>query len=166
MDKLVFPALAALAGGLIANKLRIPAGALIGAMIAVGAYNLLRTEANIPAELRVGIQIAAGALIGSRITSGALAGMKGLVLPALIMIGAVLATNFAIGFILYKTGRIDLSTALFASAPGGLTEMTLAADAVGADAPKVAALQLVRLICVLSFLPFLQRVVVGLMDKR
>ncbi|MGE5550899.1 MAG: AbrB family transcriptional regulator [Bacteroidota bacterium] len=165
MLKPVYTLAVAAVGGLIGVKLKLPAGALIGAMLAVGVYNLLSNQADMPSELRVGIQIAAGAMIGARVTRDTLMGLKEMLVPAIIMVAAVLAINFLVGYIIFKTSRLDLATSLYASAPGGMTEMTLAADAMGADAPKVAILQLIRLLCVLSFLPFLQKLVIGFLAR-
>ena len=48
---------------------------------------------------------------------------------------------------------MDPVTALFACAPGGLTDMALIAADLGADSSKVAAMQMMRLVSVIALYP-------------
>ncbi len=162
MDKLFPTLLFAAIGGILGDKIKLPAGALIGAMVAVGAYNIFGNQAYMPPQFRLGIQILAGAMIGLQINQETLSGLKMLLVPALIMIVSVMAICFTAGFLMYKFTGLDLTTALFASAPGGMTEMSLAADSLGANAPQVALLQLIRLLSVIIILPFLVRFILGI----
>ena len=166
MDKLLITLLVATVGGLLGYNLKLPAGALIGAMVAVGLYNLFFHGARMPLQMQVIVQIVAGAMIGLRINAGTFADLKAIIFPALIMVFSVVIIGFIIGFMLYRFTGMDLTTALFASAPGGLTEMTLAADSMGAEAPKVAMLQLLRLTCVISLMPFIIKTTVGFLEKK
>ena len=59
-------ALVAIAGGYTAMRLRVPAGALLGAMIAVTVFNLIFEKATMPADMKLISQIATGAYIGAR----------------------------------------------------------------------------------------------------
>ena len=52
------------AGGLTAYTLRIPAGALLGSMLAVGIYNCLGFKAFMPSQVRIGARILVGTLLG------------------------------------------------------------------------------------------------------
>jgi uncharacterized membrane protein AbrB (regulator of aidB expression) len=51
---------------------------------------------------------------------------------------------------------------MFASTPGGLQEMALLADDLGADTTKVTILQTARLMCVISFSPAMISFLTGL----
>ena len=157
--------LAATAGGLLFYKLRVPAGALIGSMLAVAVYNLVSDKALVPHSLRVATQILAGAYIGMRVNREALSAMKTMILPVAIIVLSVLAINLIVGFVLYKVTKLDLATCLFGAAPAGVVEMTLAGEALGADAPKVALMQLVRMFSVLSFMPFILRAALNLLHR-
>ena len=119
-----------------------------------------------PLQMQVIVQIVAGAMIGLRINASTFADLKAIIFPALIMVFSVVIIGFIIGFMLYRFTGMDLATALFASAPGGLTEMTLAADSMGAEAPKVAMLQMLRLTCVISLMPFIIKTTVGFLEKK
>ena len=56
---------------------------------------------------------------------------------------------------LSKLTKLDLTTSLFASAPGGVSDMAIIASELGADPAKVAALQTLRLIVVIVLFPTL-----------
>lgn len=159
MERFFLTMMVATVGGLIGLKLKIPAGALIGAMFAVGIYNIMGRESYIPANVRIAIQIVAGAMIGLQVGKDTILGLKDMVVPAVIIIFGVVVINLVIGLLIAKFSNLDLATSLFASAPGGLTEMTLAANALGADTPKVALLQLLRLVSVITILPLILRYV-------
>lgn len=163
--KVVGTLLVGAAGGLLFYRLRIPAGALIGSMLAVALYNLISDKALVPYGVRLGIQIMAGAMIGMRVNRGTLESLKTMALPVAIIVVSVLAINLIVGFALYKVTRLDLATCLFGAAPGGIVEMTLAGEALGADTPKVALMQLVRLFSVLSFMPFILRGALTLLNR-
>lgn len=163
--KILGTLLAATAGGLLFYKLRVPAGALIGSMLAVAVYNLASDKAVVPYGVRVGIQILAGAIIGVRVSRETLLSLKTMIGPVAIIVASVLAINLIVGFVLYKVTGMDLATCLFGAAPGGVVEMTLAGEALGADTPKVALMQLVRLFSVMSFMPFILRAAINLLNR-
>jgi len=163
--KIAGTVLAATAGGLLCYKLRLPAGALIGSMLAVALYNVISDEAVIPYGVRVGVQILAGAFIGMRINRQNLLSLKTMILPVAIMVVSMLAINLIVGFVLYKLTRLDLATCLFGAAPAGIVEMTLAGEAVGADPAKVALMQLGRLFSVISFMPFILKAAMNLLSR-
>lgn len=165
IGKLVGTLVAATAGGLLFYKLRVPAGALLGSMLAVAVYNLVTDKAVIPYSLRVATQILAGAYIGMRVNREALATLKTMILPVAIIVLAMLTVNLIVGFVLYKLTRLDLATCLFGAAPAGVVEMTLAGEALGADAPKVALMQLVRMFSVISLMPFILRAALNLLNR-
>jgi|SRR5690554_35808 len=156
--KLITTVVIAILGGLLGHKLRIPAGGILGAMMAVGVYNLLGKEAYLPANIGVAAQIMAGAIIGLRVNKATILGLKDMLIPSVIIVFGVLLTSLVIGFVISKFSDMSLATCLFASAPGGITEITLASGDFGADTAKVALLQSLRLVSVIAILPNALRV--------
>ena len=156
MIKTIVTLAAAIIGGLIFHRLKLPAGALFGAMIFVAVINcIIKENITFPAELKIALQIMAGAFIGLNINREFLSVLKTLVIPALVIVVSVILLNLIIGYLLYKIAGLDSATALFASAPGGIMEMILVADSLGADTVKVAILHLVRLLAVLTCIPLI-----------
>lgn len=140
-------------GGLIALKLKVPAGAMVGSMLSVALYNIITGEAYFPQYLRVVTQIATGAFIGAGITKKDVLDLKSVIKPAVLMVSSMIILDVFLGYIMFKITDIDLVTSLFACAPGGLVDMSLISTDLGADSSKVALLQMVRLMSVLIVLP-------------
>jgi membrane AbrB-like protein len=140
-------------GGILGIILNVPAGAMVFSMIAAAAFNITTGKGCFPRKFRFITQSATGALIGSRMTSADIVGLKEILLPALVLTIGMMCLTFIIGYSIYKFSKFDLITALLASTPGGLTEITMMAEDVGADAPKVAVLHLFRLVVVISAFP-------------
>lgn len=153
MDKIAYTLIIAVIGGLIGIKLRIPAGALIGAMIAVAIFNILSGKGAMPSNFKLAAQMVVGGMIGLNFTMETVRGLKDLILPAIILVVGLTVFSVLLGLIISKLTGIDLITALFSSAPGGLADMTLISEAYGANTPNVVLLHLTRLITVITVLP-------------
>lgn len=146
---------AAFAGGAIAIRLRIPAGGMIGGMVAVAALNILTGNCNMYAEVRIAVQICLGAMSGSRVGRREVADMKRLIVPIALMFCVCLALNLAFGMIVLRTTSLDIGTALLSITPGGATDMVFVAADIGADTGMVGVMQSLRMIfsnCVLTII--------------
>lgn len=139
----------ALGGAYAADRLRIPAGAVIGPMVLSAAVHLAGvTESSPPTLVVWAAQVVIGsalgcqfvgfplALIGRTILHGAVAGA--------MMVGLAVAAGAVVGLL----AGIPVSTVVLGFAPGGLAEMSLVAIALGADAAFVATHHLVRIVLV------------------
>lgn len=155
MDKVIYTLAIALIGGYAGIRLKIPAGAFIGAMFSVAVFNICTDKGYIPSNFKSVAQIVIGGIIGLNFTADTIRGLKELIAPALILSFGLMVSSVFLGFVISKATGLDMMTALFSSAPGGLADMTIISDAYGAETPKVALLHLVRLITVFSVLPFL-----------
>lgn len=145
------------AGGLLGYWADIPAGVMIGSMVFVAVFQVIKERAVVPVKMRIFTQLFVGAMIGSGMTMNDITGLREIILPAVILILGLIVINIIIGFVIRKFCRYSVATCLFASAPGGIIEMTLIADEMGADTPKVALLQLVRLMSVIILFPVFLR---------
>lgn len=153
MTELFITLVVGLVGGLIAQGLKVPAGAMIGAMFSVAAYNIITGDAFIPQNVNVVTQIVVGAFIGSGIKRKDVVELKQVVKPAILMVLGMIILDLFIGFLMFKVTGIDLVTSLFACAPAGIVDMSLVSRDFGADTSKVAILHLVRLMSVITLLP-------------
>ncbi len=158
MGYLALTLLIAAIGGFVALKLRIPAGALIGSMVLVAVIRGSGVQLGVlPSWTRLAVQMVLGAMIGLSITPQVLQELKQIALPAAILVITLLTTGLITGFVISKISRLDIITSLFSTAPGGMTDMVLLSSVLGADAPKVAALHLIRVVSVLIVMPPLLR---------
>lgn len=145
----------ALAGGLAFQALSIPAGAILGAILAVALLNLGSDKASYPLSLKVMVQIAAGTYIGSRITLSSFSSMHVLLVPALILVVELFFMAFVAAFVLHKVCHLSWATALFSATPGGIQEMGLISDELGLETPKIVLMHTFRILAVLGVLPFM-----------
>jgi membrane AbrB-like protein len=78
------------------------------------------------------------------------------------MLSAFLVLNLLTGFIIHLVSPLDLMTSLMCTVPGGISDTPIIAASMGADAPKVAVMQIVRQVFGIGVLPSL----ILLYDKR
>ena len=139
--------------GLIFWQLGIPAGAIVGAMIGAGTFNVLTGKGYFPPGLRLPLQMLAGSFIGLRMDRASLLAMGEIIVPILIIFAAVVFMTVITAFVVHKLTGLDVVTSLMASTPGGLSEMTMLADELKLDAPKVVVMQTFRLMSVIILFP-------------
>ena len=154
----------AVAGGVLFWQLGINAGAMIGSMLAVAALNLATGRAQRSTKLRIGIQVVAGAFVGQSMTRNNLSLMIELMIPVLLMILSVLVYMAVVSLTLIWLSKLNRTTCMLVSAPGGLQEISLMAEDLSADAPKVMVLQTTRLMTVIALFPTLLSFVIDGLD--
>ena len=145
----------AFVGGAIAIRLKIPAGGMIGGMLAVAILNVLTGECLMYSEVKIAVQICLGAMSGSRVGRKELADMRRLILPILLMFCVCLMLNVLFGIAVLKTTSMDIQTSLLSITPGGATDMIFVAADIGADTGMVGIMQSLRMIfsnCVLTII--------------
>jgi len=156
----------ALAGGIVGYKLKLPAGALLCAMIFVVTFNLLTDKGYFYSNLRVGVQILSGVMIGSRIGKKDIIELRQMIFPIVILIIGMVVLNVSFGLAIYSFSSLDVPTSLFASAPGGVSDMAMISEDLGANPSYVAVLQIFRQLTIYSCYPVLLKKVVVSYRKR
>ncbi|MBQ1319506.1 MAG: AbrB family transcriptional regulator [Solobacterium sp.] len=160
MDILITIAIAA-AGGLLAKKMKIPAGAMTGAMIFVVIFGLLTNRSSFPAEYKVYVQFFSGALIGVKLRKEDIIGLKTMVLPGVVQVLSMLALNLIFGLLMHYMGGLDIPTAFFSSAPAGMQDMALISADYGANPLYVSIIQMLRIVFIVSFMPTFYRMIIA-----
>ncbi len=142
------------AGGLLARRLKIPAGGLIGSLLAVLLFNTISgAYPEYPLEFRVVIQMFAGLVIGCRFTRSDIRNLKLMLKPVVLLVLLLLLINLLFAFLMAQVSNVSLMTAFFACAPGGVSDLALVAADFGAEMEQVALLQLFRLVFVVIVFP-------------
>ena len=154
---LIWLLLAGAAGGWLAQTFNIPAGAAVGAMIAAAAANVSLGEqaVAVPKSLDFVALVLVGVTVGSTITREALRGALDLLFPALFILITFLAVGIALALVLKRWFGIDLTTALFATSPGGISSMAILAKDAGGNGFTVALIHLVRVVGVFLIVPII-----------
>lgn len=150
------------AGGGIFYLLSLPLAWMLGSMFAVMAVALAGVPVAMSNKVRAVFVTVLGVLLGSAFTPELVdqVGQFGAVLLIQVLFMAVATT---MGFVIYRyIGGYDHITAYFSSTPGGLSEMTLVSESLGGDTRIVPLNHAVRVVLVVTVIPFYFRFVEGL----
>lgn len=138
-------------GGVVGYRLPVPAGVLVGTLVAVGiggggAVLLGLPHLSVPHGTYSLLQILLGMLVGFRMSREELREGARALLPASLLAAIIIPASIVAALVAASLTSLDVVTALFAAAPGGLTEMTAVGASFGADGAAVASVQLIRVI--------------------
>jgi membrane AbrB-like protein len=145
---------AATLGGLVFHLWQLPLAFILGSMLGAGAVANLVAPMQGGHLLRRGGQLIVGASIGAVLRPEVIAELVNL-LP--LMVGIALAANLvglALAFPVAWIARTDRKTAVLACLPAGMAEMATLARELGGDEQAVALVHTLRVIMILSFIPF------------
>ena len=161
MSFVVLLAVAAI-GGLTFDRLNVPGGLIVGAMLGGAAYSLVRggAEVAVPGPLRTGAFLVLGAAIGATVTRATVVGLRNALLPALLSAVLIILAGVGIALFLRAVGLAPPGDVL-ATSPGALSAITAAAAANGTGAAEVALFHTVRVVLVLLSLPALLALLPG-----
>lgn len=151
--QLLLTVLIGAAGAWTLYKLRVPAGAMVGAIIFVGAFQIFSGCGYFPRIIKAGVQAVAGGFIGQRIGKSDLKELRTIVKPSLQLFGGIVFLSTCTGLLIHHTSPVDVATAILSAVPGGMTDVALISTDVGADPAQSTALQLVRYLIAILILP-------------
>ncbi len=159
--QLLLTILCALAVGYLLDRVHLPGGMMIGAVIGACLLGVTTGQAHMPGPAKTVAQIIAGAFIGSGITRDDVRQMKTVIKPALILIPLLLVINIISGLLIYHVSELDLMTALMCCVPGGISDIPMIAADMGADPSIVVTMQFIRLVLGIGCFPLMIRSVTG-----
>lgn len=124
-------------------------------MLAAAAMNIVLggRAPTLPKAFDFAALVLVGVSVGATINREALLSITGLIVPALIILLVFSIVGVVLALVLRRYFGFDLMTALFAAAPGGLSNMAILAKDAGGNGLAVALVHLVRLIGIFLFVP-------------
>jgi membrane AbrB-like protein len=147
-----------IASGALFSRAGIPAGMLIGALAASGAFTLATGKnLDFPSIVLTAAQIGIGISIAEQIGPDQVLRLTQFrFLFALLASGAfTIAASLLLAFILQRITGWDPLTCILATSAGGLSQMTVVAEEMKADVLTVGILHLARYISIISCMPLL-----------
>jgi len=156
---LAFCVVAAVLGVLLGRLVRLPAASLLGPMLLTGGLTLLGVPltAAVPAVVQ-GVAFAViGLQVGLRFTPQSLRSAQRVIVPALVLIGALLVACALLGLLLASLTGVSALDGYLATTPGGLYAVLATAVGSRADTTFVLSVQLLRLFVMLLAAPALAR---------
>lgn len=149
----LLPALgAATLGGVLFTLLGVPLGWMLGAMSACMLITICGVRLQSPTRLRPPMAVLLGLAIGAGFQPQMLAQMA-LWLPSLLLVLPMLVIVTVSGTLYFsRVAGYDRVTATYCALPGGLTEIALLAESVGADVRTIALVHAARIVITITVL--------------
>ena len=153
-------AIAACGGGVF-YLLHMPLPWTLGALTATGLVAAFGGPWLLPAQARIFVRPVVGVLAGSAFTAEIFVAMLNWWSAILLVVVYSLAMLFVGFFYFRKVAKFDVTTAFFASAPGGLGELSLIGGSLGANMRSLVVVHAVRILLVVFTVPAALQILLG-----
>ena len=155
-NNLLWTFLAAFAGGYVGVKLKIPAGALLGALVATVAIRFLGAKAReIPDIFSFIAQVLIGLIIGAGVTLELFDHLAKCWIPLVISVVFLVFIGFVSAFLIYRMGYLDFPTSFLGTSPGAMSAIVIMGMEYGANAAIVALFHFLRIVVILLTAPII-----------
>ena len=145
-------------GWKLAKRTHLPAPALIGPMLLIALAGILGMPGpGLPGWYRIAIQSVVGGFIGRRIDRTSVESIRRMLPVVLMTTSWYMAGTAFLGWVVSRWARIDLGTAILATVPGGVAEMTALAISSKVDVAFVASMQTMRVLAANILVPLFAR---------
>ena len=147
---------AAFAAASLAYRFRVPAGPLIGAMLACGVYSVTTNKNyTYDARIRWAAQVCLGMAMGQRMTPEMVLQLSTLFIPAMAVTVVMLCGCLVLAFLLHKTTGWDITTCLLCAAPAGVSQITVYAEEIGVDSLTASVFHTARIVSIVTLYPWI-----------
>ncbi|NDW01884.1 AbrB family transcriptional regulator [Salipiger sp. PrR002] len=154
------------AAGAALDRLGVPLGWLLGAMLTMIAAAFLRLPAEQPRPLVPWVKASVGTLLGASVTPSIVTGAAQW-WPSVLCMFIVIVLGGLINFqLLSRVARFSKVEATLCSMPGGITEMILLGEQAGADQRRVAVVHTLRIALSILTIPILATLIFGITIDR
>ena len=151
-----------LIGGLIGAKLKIPAGTLIGAMLAIILFKMVtKLHWETPKNFTFVLQVFLGIMVGASFQPELMQAMKKIALPVVISCVVLVVTGALLAVIFAKLGLLDIGTAYLGTSPGAMSALVVLALDSPAQPMLVVCFHFFRVIFVILTAPLIFRWISG-----
>ena len=151
-----------LVGGALGVKLKIPAGALIGAMLTIIVFKMtLKMHWEIPKGFTFALQVFLGIMVGATFQPELLHVMKKIALPVIISSVVLVGAGILMAVIFSRLGLVDFGTAYLGTSPGAMSALIVMALDSGAQPMLVVCFHFVRVVFVILTAPLIFKWISG-----
>jgi membrane AbrB-like protein len=145
-------------GGALGAKLKIPAGALIGAMLTIILFKMtMKMHWEIPKGFNFALQIFLGIMVGATFQPELLHVMKKIALPVIISCVVLVGAGILMAVIFTRLGLLDIGTAYLGTSPGAMSALIVMAFDSQAQPMLVVCFHFFRVIFVILTAPLIFR---------
>lgn len=148
-------------GGFAFHLLRMPLAWMMGAAVFCTVAAMAGAPVGVNNRLRQIMMVVLGVLLGSGFSPDMIAHMPKWLITMALLVAMSLTSAASVYWLLRKRGRYEPRTAYFAAMPGGLNEMVMLGAVYGANERTVALMHAVRILTVVTAIPFFYRLMYG-----
>jgi membrane AbrB-like protein len=151
-----------LLGGLLGAKLKIPAGALIGAMLTIIFFKIfMKVHWDIPRSFTFVLQVFLGIMVGASFQPELVQVMKKIAIPVIISCVVLVGTGVILAVVFTRLGLLDIGTAYLGTSPGAMSALIVLALESEAQPMLVVCFHFIRVVFVILTAPLIFRLVSG-----
>lgn len=145
-------------GGYLGTKLKIPAGALIGSLLAVICFKLIsRVDWNVPKTFTFVLQVFLGIMVGASFQPGMLKVMSRVFFPVITSTLLLVGTGLLLSMVFTRMGLLDMGTAYLATSPGAMSALLVVALDSGKDAAVITSFHFFRVVFIILTMPLIYK---------
>jgi len=149
-------------GGALGAKLKIPAGALIGAMLTIILFKMtMKMHWEIPKGFTFALQVFLGIMVGATFQPDLLHVMKKIALPVIISCVVLVGAGILMAAVFAKLGLLDFGTAYLGTSPGAMSALIVMALDSGAQPMLVVCFHFFRVVFVILTAPLIFKWISG-----
>jgi membrane AbrB-like protein len=154
-NEYVILGLGAFWGVFVGKKLKFPAYFLTGAMLAsICLYMSGICVGRAPKELMWCVQVIVGSSIGARFYGVSIKKYFPVIFSAIGSTSILMMLGFSFAYVVSHFTNLSFYPLILAYAPGGVADMCLISFALGLDVAFVSVHHIIRIIYIVSFMPF------------
>ena len=149
-------------GGFCGSKLKIPAGTLVGAMLAVILTKMiLKSYWEMPKEFIFVIQILLGVMVGATYNPSIIKTLSKIALPVVSSTVVLIVVGIILSLIFTKLGLLDIGTAYLGTSPGAMSALIPLAFDSQAEATLIVCFHFFRVVFIVLTAPIIFKVFSG-----
>ena len=143
-------------GGIIMSRFKIPAGAMLGAMLAVVLFKLLLQKSwPVPRNFGLLVQILVGVMVAISFHPDMIKTLGKIIIPVTSSTFVLVGAGFLLALIYAKTGMLDINTAYLGTSPGAMAALVFMAIETQSNATVVATFHFFRIFFIVITAPLL-----------
>lgn len=145
-------------GGYLGIKLKIPAGALIGSLLAVICFKLIsRVDWYVPKTFTFVLQVFLGILVGASFQTDMLKVIGRVFFPVITSTLLLVGMGLLISMVFTRMGMLDMGTAYLATSPGAMSALLVVALDSGRDAAVITCFHFFRVVFIILTMPLIYK---------
>ncbi len=149
-------------GGFCGSKLKIPAGTLVGAMLAVIVTKMvLKSYWEMPKGFMFVIQILLGVMVGAMYNPSIIKTLSKIAIPVVSSTVVLMGVGILLSLIFTKLGLLDIGTAYLGTSPGAMSALIPLAFDSQADATLVVCFHFFRVVFIVLTAPIIFKIFSG-----